>query len=261
MYCKNCGKRLPDNARFCDRCNMSVRKKDGKLDRIAELKEERLARRKAQAIEERHKKIKKIKSERRKRFGMIVIGVLLLGVISGAAAYIVYMNGARTDEIEEAPVITDSPKPTESATAVVVGEGIETAAPSVNVPNRDGYIECSLSGRDFCYPVMFVEADKEADELYSLADSSSSGKIRAGITRTDKTAKTLMKEHARNVTDSRATENSYYLNELNGSHVYHRAGYIADGTEYYYELTYLASDGKKQEYDAYIEYMDAYFRD
>lgn len=261
MYCKKCGKKLPDNARFCDRCNTSVRNKDRKLERIAELKEERLARRKAQAIEERHKKIKRIKSERRRRFGMIIIGVLMLGVMSGAAAYIVYMSNARTDEIEEAPVITDSPKPTESATAVVVGEGVKTAAPDVNVPNSDGYIECKLSGREFCYPVMFVEADKKEDELYSLADSSGSGKITAGVNQTDKTAKVLMKDHARNVTDSRATENSYYLNELNGSHAYHRAGYVADGKEYYYELIYLASDDKKSEYDAYIDYMDAYFRD
>ena len=57
MYCKNCGKELPDDARFCDKCNMSVRKKEGKMDMIEELKEERLARQKAHEIEARLKKI------------------------------------------------------------------------------------------------------------------------------------------------------------------------------------------------------------
>ena len=64
MYCKNCGKTLPDDARFCDKCNMSVRQEKGKMELIEELKEERLARKKAHEVEDRLKNIKKIRRKR-----------------------------------------------------------------------------------------------------------------------------------------------------------------------------------------------------
>ena len=110
MYCKNCGKKLPDNARFCDRCNVSVRKKSDKMDLIGELKEERLARRKAKAVEERLKKIKKIKSRRRRLVFFVILGIIMLGVISGVFMYINYVkNSTFNQPIENAPVITDTP--------------------------------------------------------------------------------------------------------------------------------------------------------
>ena len=83
MYCKNCGKDLPDNARFCDKCNMSVRKKERKMDLIEELKEERLARQKAHEIEARLKKIRRVKRKRYRAVALIILAVVLVwgGVI------------------------------------------------------------------------------------------------------------------------------------------------------------------------------------
>ncbi len=122
MYCKNCGKKLPDDARFCDRCNMSVRKKSGKMDLIVELKEERLARRKAKAVEERLKKIKQIKRKRYSRAAVIAMILVGVGIITAAAAYIsVILN---SDDISvEAPAVTASPTapPTPAPDAVVIG--------------------------------------------------------------------------------------------------------------------------------------------
>ena len=79
-YCKKCGKALPDNARFCDRCNTSVRQQSRKKALIDDLKEERLARQKAKEVEKRLRNIKKIRHRRIKLIIVAVIVLILLGV-------------------------------------------------------------------------------------------------------------------------------------------------------------------------------------
>ena len=109
MYCKNCGKKLPDDARFCDRCNTSVRKMDNKQELIESLKEERIARRKLKTAQERLKKIKKVKRKRVQLIVWFVIIFAALGVVSFAVTNIWFSRhsdltdeevGKLRDEIE-----------------------------------------------------------------------------------------------------------------------------------------------------------------
>ena len=116
MYCKNCGKELPDNARFCDKCNMSVRKKEGKMDMIEELKEERLARKKAYEIEERLKKIKKVKRKRYRAVVLMILGVVAVwGAIVGFSFWNNYKDSTLRDAEPELKA-TEVPEATPEAT-------------------------------------------------------------------------------------------------------------------------------------------------
>lgn len=129
MYCKNCGKKLPDDARFCDRCNMSVRKKSGKTDLIVELKEERLARRKAKAVEERLKKIKQIKRKRYSKAAVITAIIIGVGIIAAVAAYIqVILSGDGISVEPEAVTASPTLPPTPPPDAIVIGGDTVPAA-------------------------------------------------------------------------------------------------------------------------------------
>ncbi|MCH5213130.1 MAG: zinc ribbon domain-containing protein [Oscillospiraceae bacterium] len=263
MYCKNCGKKLPDDARFCDRCNVSVRKKSDKMNLIGELKEERLARRKAKAIEERLKKIKKIKSRRRRLVFFLVLGVILLGVISAVVMYINIVKHSTFNHqpIEEAPVITDSPAPTESATAIVIGGNPgdqEPAAPSVN---KDGYIVSDIKGKSFAYPGSFALKTENENTLV-FEDTKGDARITAGSVVNSETPKATMMHYQGIVSEdgTRVTDGdtSYYITGQSGSDIYHRFGYIKDGIETYYEFIYPLVSDKKAEYEADIAYMDSH---
>ncbi len=268
VYCKNCGKKLPDNARFCDRCNMSVRKKEDKMNLIVELKEERLARRKAKAVEERQKKIKKIK---RKRFGIAlsVIAVILgLGVISGVIAYINFVKNSTFNETTEIAETTEVP--TESAApAVVIGGGMsnnETNAPVVTteepIPGLAGvYTEMSVAGMNFAYPSDFKETN-DNKTLHSLTDGNAVISVNKAVT--GLIPKDLMKKYADETggtpLESRANDTGYEITISVGSEICHKKSVIANGAEVYYEMRYPADSVNAAKYETDVEYMDGFFQ-
>ena len=111
MYCKNCGKTLPDDARFCDKCNMSVSQEKGKMELIEELKEERLARKKAHEVEDRLKNIKKIRRKRYKIIMLIVLGfVIIWGAIVSVSFYNQWKDSALRPQEQRTPVTTATPE-------------------------------------------------------------------------------------------------------------------------------------------------------
>ena len=141
MYCKNCGKELPDDARFCDKCNMSVRKKEGKMDMIEELKEERLARQKAHEIEARLKKIKKVKRKRYRAVALIIIGVIAVwGAIVGLSFWNNYKDSTLRDAQPEL-IATEEPEATPEATEAV---------------NSGEYSLITVDGIEITYPAVFI---------------------------------------------------------------------------------------------------------
>lgn len=264
MYCKNCGKKLPDDARFCDRCNASVRKQSDKMNLIGELKEERLARRKAKAVEERLKKIKKIKSRRRRLIFFAVLGIIMLGVISGVFMYINYAkNSTFSQPIENAPIVTDTSVPTEITAGANGGRNsdpTETAPPSVN---KDGYIVSDIKGKAFAYPGKFaLETENEDSAVYE--DAAGDGQITVGSSVNSSDATATMKRYKTNVSETGARfgvdGSAYYITGISGSEIYHRSGYIQDGVETYYEFTYPQVSGKADEYEDNIDYMDSYLK-
>lgn len=268
MYCKNCGKKLPDDARFCDRCNMSVRKKEDKMNLIVELKEERLARRKAKAIEERQRKIRRIRRKRRGTVLSVIAIILGLGVISGVIAYINYIKTSTFNESTEIMDTTEAP--TESAApAVVIGGGQvsnETRTPVITteepIPGSGGsYTEVSIAGFGFAYPSSFKEED-DSKNILSLTDGNAF--ITANKAVTGSAPKDLMKKYADETggspLESRANDTGYEITISVGSDIYHKKSIVANGTEVYYEIRYPAASANAAQYEKDIEYMDEFFQ-
>lgn len=231
------------------------------MNLIGELKEERLARRKAKAVEERLKKIKKIKSRRRRIVFFVILGVIMLGVISGVFMYINYVkNSTFHQPIENAPVITDTPSPTDSFAADGNSDTSRTAEPSVN---KDGYIVSDLKGKSFAYPGKFALQTENAD-IVVYEDATGDAEITAGSVVNSSDATATMKRYKTNVSENGAkfgvNGSAYYITGSSGNDIYHRFGYIKDGVETYYEFIYPSVSARKAEYEENISYMDSYLK-
>ncbi len=249
MYCKNCGKKLPDNARFCDRCNMSVRKKEGKQDVIDELKEQRLARSKAKEIETRLRKIKRVKRKRHSIIIAFVAIVILAGGLSFAFSFMANSSDesplAKQEELQttQAPVTTDKS----------------------DKLNADGYIEIKVSDAKFAYPASFEIDKTKKDCLLSLKDKSGDAWIIINKKATDKLPNELMSQYRDSIENAKAKEslasNSGYMITVTASGViHHRKSFVKNGTELYYEMSYPSDSSKAIEYEECIRYIDEYFK-
>lgn len=244
-----------------------------KMELIEELKEERLARKKENEVKERFKSIKKTKRRRRSKAVFAAMLVLALGIVSGVAMYIHYMNTSDlnkpTTDIAAVPTATAASIPVQT---VRVLDGSETASPQITPasgtaavsPNEDGYIETTVDGAAFAYPRGYERRSGSSDVLLSLQDGDSDAVITADAEDTDESAKDIMKEYAdRNsgtVTESLAGDNWYSITISNGSENYHRCGIVEAGKHIYYEMSYPAASEKEGEYREDIQYMDDYFK-
>lgn len=253
MFCKNCGKRLPDDARFCDRCNTSVRKKGGKADRIKKLKEERIARNKANTIETRLKNIKKIR-RRKYQYGIgVAVLVVVLGALSIYGSYI--FNSRDNKVIGEEEFQTQTPPPTEMPTQTGEPEGVE---------NSDGYIEVSVANASFAYPAEFKATKNPEGKVMLVKDESGGGVIVLSKEVTSLDAKGLMEKYRNGIENAKAKESlasntGYSITVETHDMIYHKKSYVSDGTELFYELSYPINSAKALDYEAYIDYMDEHF--
>lgn len=251
MYCKNCGKELPDNARFCDKCNMSVRKKEGKMDMIEELKEERLARQKAHEIEARLKKIKKVKRKRYRAVALIILGVVVVwGVIVGFSFWNNYKDSTlrdaqpelqTTEAPESTPAGTDDAENDEFTSIIVDGSG----------------------GIEITYPAIFSESEVEdTDCVASFSDEEGKARLIIDSKPATQTPNELMDEYYRSVLNAKsekssATDAGYTITLTAGTKIHHKKCLIKDGEAISYEIIYPKDSA--QDYEKYIEYMDEKF--
>ncbi len=253
MYCKNCGKKLPDDARFCDRCNMSVRKKEGKRAQIENLKEERLARKKAKAIEERLKNIKKVRRRRYITTVYTVLGIIILGGVSVLISYCANSgDNAFTKEEEFAtptPVVTATP---------------DTSGIGAGVDNGEGYIEITIQNADFAYPDTFIKGKNPDGKLLVLNDKDGDATITLSKEITSLDAISLMAKYRDEIEnakakDSLASSSGYSITVEAGDKIYHKKSYVSNGAELYYEMIYPIESPKATYYEEAIKYMDNYF--
>ena len=252
-YCKKCGKSLPDDARFCDRCNTSVRSQGGKKELIEDLKEERLARRKAKAVEERLRKIKKIKSKRMKLIIGSVIALVVLGVASAVVTNIVFTKTSSiTGPIDTVHNTTEeTPQPT------------ETASEEANIINSEGYIVTSIYDVSFAYPSSFTADSSNTGGGMVLGDSVGDAKLvvyrtTAALTSPSDAMKSCIETKDLVSPTATVTDNTYSVTGTRGENIYHRFSRITEDTELYYELIYPGASSRAAEYEEYIRYMDSY---
>ena len=248
MYCKNCGKSLPDDARFCDKCNMSVRKEKGKMDMIEELKEERLARKKAHEIEERLKKIKKIKRKRYNAIALIILGVI---AVWGAIVGVSYYNSWKNSTLKDAqPELIDTEKAEET--------------PSVtDAPIDDDYLSLTLSDITIIYPKSFNRSEvDDSDCVACFSDDEAT--ITIDRETAIQTPNELMDKYYQSILNavidndaSLATDEGYIVTITSGTKIYHKKALLKDGEVFSYEIVYPKDFAEK--YEEYTKYMDEHF--
>lgn len=266
MYCKKCGKRLPPGARFCDRCNTSVRSKGGKMDQIEDLKEERLARRKAKEVEERLKGIKKVRRKRYKIILGIIITLVVLGIASAIASNIMFSrNSMLNNPIDDVPDTTEKVSEEKPTAMVVEGVAVTEAASEKPVVNRDGYMELTKDGISFAYPSSFTSDEEDKDVFLSLKDSMGDAVIKVyKETTSAKTETEAMKKYRDSkgitVTQATTTDGCYSVTGTKDDMTYHSFGHVEDGIAFWYELSYPTSAAKAESYGTAAAYMDNYLK-
>lgn len=248
MYCKNCGKKLSDSARFCDRCNMSVRKKEGKQHMIDELKEQRLARSKAKKIEDRLRKIKRVK---RRRYNIIIAFIVTI-VLAGGLSFAFSFMANRS---EESPFNKHEQLQTTH---------IPVAAGQSDKLNSDGYIEIKIANAKFAYPSSF-SVDKTAKDCLLSVKDKSGAKIIVNKKNTDKTSIELMSQYRDSIENAKAKQslagnNGYTITVTASGIIRHKKSIVKDGAELYYEIIYPSDSSKVGEYENYSQYIDEYFK-
>lgn len=248
MYCKNCGKELPDNARFCDKCNVSVRKKEGKMDMIEELKEERLARQKAHEIEARLKKIKKVKRKRYRAVALIILGVV---AVWGAIVGLSFWNNYKDSTLRDAqPELKETEAP-------------EATPASTGAADDGDYASIIVDGVEITYPAIFSDSEVEdADCVASFSDEDGKARLIIDSKEATQTPNELMDEYYRSVLNAKSEESSatdagYTITLTAGTKIHHKKCLIKDGNAISYEIIYPKDSAGG--YEKYIEYMDEKF--
>lgn len=254
MYCKKCGKKLPEDARFCDRCNTSVRKKEGKRAQIENLKEERIARKKAKAIEERLKNIKKARRRRYITTIYIVLGALILGGVSVLISYCANSRDNAFVTEEEFATQTPAPAVTPDTTGVING-----------VNNGAGYIEVAVQNSDFAYPEYFVRGESTDGKLLVVTDDDGGATVTLSKEITSLDAIALMEKYRDGIEnakakDSLASSSGYSITVEAGDMIYHKKSFVSNGAELYYEFVYPIDSVKATDYENDIKYMDKFFK-
>ncbi len=280
MYCKKCGRKLEDGARFCKRCGQSVRQnhntgKEARRKEIAKLKKERLDRKQKLQEQEIEKKLKKQKNKKKNQKRVVVLAVsfvvLLCILIIAVITYFSAINQSkdaawRTKDgsvelnATAVPRQTQTPKPENSS-----GMPTATAYAITGEVNADGYREYTYGGNLILpYPATFEQQRTESGEKLRLYDKSGGASIvlkDEGPVSTQ--AKELMSEYAKaqpgKISYSRAGDGWYIVEAVENDIVYHRKCLVINNRMVYYDFSYSTTSSAASTYKTQIEYMDEHF--
>ncbi len=225
---------------------MSVRKEKGKMDLIEELKEERLARQKAHEIEDRLKKIKKVRRKRYNIIALIVLGIILIWALIVGITQFAFLKDSplrgQTPELQT----TETPKKTPSAT---------------ENPLEKKYRKQTIDNMSVTYPRTFDKMQAE-EVVAEFSDGDAVIKINKITAITSPVE--LLDEYYKGILnaeiadgDSKAAEDGYTVTVNSGTKKHHKKAIIKDGIVYSYEMIYPKDFAEK--YEEYTEYMDEHF--
>ena len=260
MYCKKCGKKLDKNTRFCERCGTSVNRENTPVQKKEETEELAKSR-----LERSVTKKKKRLSDK----SIILIVILAVLIIMAVPAFISYsvmtdhskdalwrtQDGSAKMNATPTPEATDSPKETDSSTLYTLTDNI----------NEDGYAEYEFDKKVFLYPSDFVKASTGGESRLKVVDSAGDGVIELKIkSDNDQKPQQLMLDYAQSdgankVQTSRAGDDWYTIDIINGENFIHRKCVLVNGAAISYTFTYPATSRYKSLYKQYGEYMDKNF--
>lgn len=274
MYCKRCGKELDDNARFCDRCGQSVRKKpnNSRGEHIEDNNSpERMDRREAM----QNKKNKKVQQKQRiakknKKPAVIItliVIILLLLVVTVIISYLFYGMHSTKGWLnkDESVALNSTINPFATEEPIV---NPPTPVPKKNTASQDtemedGYNTFKIGAIEFHYPVSFTSKAVSGNVKLSLVEQNGGGTIEVVQEKSAESAAALMKKFAQTekgeVTYSLAGDGWYCATLESNGIITHRKGLVLDNQYTYYEFKYSQGSSYTEKYKEYIEHMDETF--
>ena len=271
IYCIKCGREIKEGLLYCDRCGQSVAKSKAqqsksksKRRQAEQIHREQINRRKRREEKEIKKQVKRRKARRHAAMLAAFIGILILGVICAACAYI-YMSKNTTIKSVDDVVNEDIAQSSPAATSVLETTGSVSSGAGVS------FRVCEYGGLSCPYPESFVQRPSSGGELMHLEDNSgdavmtiSHESLRAADT--GETARTLMTEYyddvyaLGDVTENRSGSDWYIITYETETTICHRKCVIGDGgVTLRYDFEYNKSSAKAKEYASCITSLDEVF--
>lgn len=285
MYCKNCGRELKSEMRFCDRCGQSVRQgkkteSAARREELEALQEDRLNRRRKMAELEAKKAEKKQKRNMLKKKNkklIYFIAIILLAAVSAIITYIAMSassNNAAWKTRDGSEALNATAVPTvEPSDNSALNTPVPTTLPIVGVEtentdpvNSDGYRVFTVSDSLSCpYPTVFSKKEAGDNQLLSIFDNTGGASMVIAREKdaVSSQASELLKNYAQKTSGtvlySLAGDNWFGITTSKNNIITHRKYLIIDGKAIYYSFDYDKNSVSAAEYEKYIEYIDNAF--
>lgn len=290
MYCKKCGRKLRNEARFCDYCGQST--KETRTQSTLKTSGTRTqSSSKTRSDYEKNKKQRQLERERVQKNRRTAFFLLLIAIVAAAVLGFASYNMTKTELDKEKQGAEETLKPESTEKTVKKeNEGLEDEAEettSENTPKptevtekaeekNDKYYEtvaksCNLYRDDRMdnircpYPENFQQGSKaNKNTVISLVDPLNDGSmmICAETVGAGKSASVLMKNYAAgiggSIKTSRAGDGWYEISFERNNKLNHRKAVIIDGLCVYYDFSYDVDSSEASSYQEYIEYIDYY---
>ncbi len=286
MYCKKCGRKLRNEARFCDYCGQSTKETRTSSASKPSGTARSQSSSKARAEYDRNKKQRELERQKVQKKRTTALFLFLIAIVAALVLGFASYNMTKTELDKEKGITTEeteAPKNTEEA--LEDDETEETEAPKktsqptetekAEVKNEKYYEDiakkCNIY-RDSrtenirCpYPESFEQGSKSnKNTVISLVDPLNDGSmmICSETVGTGKSASVLMKNYAAGVggsiKTSRAGEGWYEITFTRNNKINHRKAVVVDGVSVYYDFSYDVDSSEASSYEEYIEYIDYY---
>lgn len=283
MNCKNCGKRLSEKARYCDRCGSAVKSSSSGRSGTRKtyssgggtaVATKTTTRSRDSYDNYRKKKMQReLEQRRRRRRARIaivwIIFLAILGAIGGGLyAYSYMMRGAKgepeaTPTVEvNAEVVDTTPEPEETQ------KPKPTATPEPEDNNNPGcevYIDRAY-GFKCAYPADFDSSSlMNKNTRLSLEDSSGDAQVLICYEKINKsdTASGLLMDYVDGLgvdpEFKKAGDKWYSVTFIRNGRIQHRKAIIFEENQLvYFDFAYEQGSDNKNKYEDYIDYMDDY---
>lgn len=268
MYCKKCGKKLPDSSRFCDRCGQPTNAAPKK----SRPKQDAPKRRQNDSYDNYRKKKMQHEVQRRRRQRQTriitvwaIIIAILVAVGAGFGAYYITMKNLTENKVTASPspsasTSAASEAPSESAAA----QKSEAAQDSDN-SGCDIYIDKSY-GFKCAYPSDFETGTlANSNTKLSLKDPSGDGEMLISCEKVSEsqTMSVLLRDYVKGIgvepDFNRAGDDWYTVTFTRNGKVNHRKAVLFDkALLVYYDFTFSEGSDNKAKYSGYITYIDEY---
>lgn len=294
LYCKNCGKELKDDARFCDRCGQSVRRsqqseRSVKARQIEELQRERIKRQRLmKAQEQREERVNNLKQQKKqqkrskkkknlKKRGPFFAWTLIVLFVIIVSAVVSFIVTSRTSEdaiwktkdasVELNATTVPTMQPSGDFIPATPMPTVSIARENKDVTDDDGYRVCELSTGIKCpYPSVFSKNETEDAQELNAVHTAGGGTLKIYAEEyPGGTPSSLMKAYAKKqggtVEYSLAGSTWYAITVTKNGIVRHRK-YVIDSSSdsvAYYDFEYDENSIFADDYKEYIDYMDDNF--